>query len=387
MGKIVVLGGYGEMGRVIVTDLSQTFRNGTIVVAGRDREKAASFAASFRMKNVVGVRASSGSRSQMRSALRGAAVLINATNYYSNVEVMRHALANNVNYVDLGGLYWTTKEQLKLHSRFKKAGLIAVLGCGSTPGITNVMAEFGARRFDRIRSLDVSFADKDYTQYTQPFVVPYSMQTVFDEFTKRPPFLDKGRMRLGKPLSDVKRVDFPKPVGRAACRLCIHSELASLPRSLKEKGIKECSFRGSWDEDFIAKTRFLIDAGFASDVQVRIGRREIVPREVSVALLNRFMPPKGLRINDTEFLRVEMRGTRAGKAKRLIVYCQAFTNKKHNIPAGSWDTGVPPSIIAQEIVRGQVKGKGVMTPEQCIKPSLLFKALRRRNVRVFTRSK
>jgi lysine 6-dehydrogenase len=383
--KIVVLGGYGEMGRVIVTDLAESFR-GEIIVAGRNRQKAEKFAGSFHKKNITGVAASSGNTLQMKNALKGANVLINATNYYSNLEVMRHALNNNVNYVDLGGLYWTTKEQLKIHGGFKRKNLIAVLGCGSTPGITNVLAEFGAKKFDKIRSLDIAFADKDYTKYNQPFIVPYSMQTVFDEFTKNPPILERGRMRFEKPLINVKHVEFPKPVGRVACRLCIHSELASLPRILHDKGIRECSFRGGWDEDFVAKTKFLIDGGFASEKRVSVDGKQIIPRNIAVALLNRFMPPDKLKINDMEFLRVEIKGRKNGKPKTLVVYCQAFTNKKHNIPAGSWDTGVPPSIIAQEIIKGQVGRRGVMTPESCIKPSLFFKALRKRKMRVFTRS-
>ncbi len=386
MAKIVVLGGYGEMGRVISTDLAETF-GGDLTIAGRAKEKAVEFASSFHKKNITGAAANSSNKLQMKAVLSGASVLINATNYYSNLEVMKSALDNNVNYVDLGGLYWMTKKQLKMHRMFKKKGLVAVLGCGSTPGITNVLAEYGAKRFDRIESLDVAFADKDYTVYNQPYIVPYSMQTVFDEFTKNPATLVKGRIKFVKSLSGEKHIDFPKPLGRVLCRYSLHSELASLPKSLHDKGIRECSFRGGWGNDFVAKTKLLIDLGFASEKPVMIGRKEITPRSIAVALLNRFMPPKELKINDMEFLRVEIRGRKNGRAKRLVVYCQAFTNKRHNIPAGSWDTGVPPSVIAQEIIKGQVAITGVVTPEMCIQPHLFFKALKKRKMLVYTRSK
>ncbi|MFI5412853.1 MAG: saccharopine dehydrogenase family protein, partial [Candidatus Micrarchaeales archaeon] len=348
---------------------------------------AEQFARSFKKSNVVGVAADSSNKLQMRSALKDANVLINATNYYANLQVMGDALQHNVNYIDLGGMYWMTQKQLKLHNKFKKKNIVAVLGCGSTPGITNVLAEYGAKRFDRINSLDVAFADKDYTQYTQPFVVPYSMQTIFDEFTMNPRILLKGKIKLIKPLTDAKHFDFPKPVGRVLCRCTLHSELASLPETLHNKGIRECSFRGSWDESFVRECKFLIDTGFASREKITVGNKDIAPRDISVALLNKFQPSSKAKINDTEFLRVEIVGTKNGKRKRLIVYCQAFTNKKYNIPAGAWDTGVPPSIIAQEIIKGQVKGKGVLTPERCITPILFFKALKKRKMRVFTRSK
>jgi saccharopine dehydrogenase-like NADP-dependent oxidoreductase len=387
MPKIVVLGGYGEMGSIIVRDLADSFGYGEIVVAGRNADKAAKFSESFHKSNISGFEADSGNKSQMERLLRGADVLINATNYYANVEVMQHALNGGVNYVDLGGLYHVTKLQLGLHERFKKKGLVAIIGCGSTPGITNVLAEYGAKKFDRIKSVDISFADKDFTKYNMPYVVPYSMQTVFDEFTSDAAVLKNSKVKFIKALSDEKYIDFPKPIGRVMCRSVIHSELASLPDSLHEKGIQECIFRGGWDDDFVAKTRFLIDAGFAGKKPVRVGGKDVVPRDLSVSLLNRFIPSDKVKINDTEILNVEITGRKGGKYRKLNVYCQAFTNKKNNIPAGSWDTGVPPSVAAQEIISGSVNKKGVLSPEKCITPQIFFKGLKRRKIIVFTKMK
>ena len=50
MAKIVVLGGYGEIGSVITTDLSETAKGSKIVVAGRNKEKAEAFAKSFKRR-------------------------------------------------------------------------------------------------------------------------------------------------------------------------------------------------------------------------------------------------------------------------------------------------------------------------------------------------
>ena len=372
------------MGSVISTDLAETF-DGEVVIAGRNLIRAREFARSFRKSSIYGAAAEANNDAQMSKVLAGVDVLINATNYYFNIAVMRQALKNRVNYVDLGGLYHMTKKQLKLDSLFRKQGKVAILGCGSTPGITNILAHYGSERFDRIYTIDISFADKDYTKYNQPFVVPYSMQTVFDEFTKKPAVFANHKMHFVEPLSGEKYVSFPKPVGRVLCRYSLHSELASIPQNMRDKGIKNCSFRGGWDEDFISKTKFLIDAGFASESPVNIGGKLIVPRKITAALLDRFLPPSNIKINDVEFLRVEITGTKNGKRKSLAVYCKAFSNKKHNIPAGSWDTGVPPSIIAQEICSGNVKYKGVTTPEKAIPVRLFLEYLKARGMEVFTK--
>ena len=70
----------------------------------------------------------------------GATLLLNTAAYRINLAAMEAALAAGAHYIDLGGLYHVTREQLHLDSRFREAGLLAVLGMGSTPGKTNVMA-------------------------------------------------------------------------------------------------------------------------------------------------------------------------------------------------------------------------------------------------------
>ncbi len=384
MEKIVVLGGYGEMGRIISIDLAETADKFRIVIAGRDGKKAEAFAKSFNKPNIIGVGADLNNHKQMKQVLEGAKVLINATNYYFNVQVMKTALKAHVNYIDLGGLYHTTLKQLRLHDKFKKAKIIALLGCGSTPGITNIMAHYGAEKLDRIHEIHIQFADKDYTNYNMPFVVPYSMQTVFDEFTKRPAVFTNGKMTFADPLGGGINVTFPQPVGKVLCRYSLHSELASLPKHFASRGIKECSFRGGWDPDFVNKTSFLIQAGFASETPIIVKGNKVVPRDVAVALLNRFLPPESVKVNDVEFLRVELKGTRKKKEQTLVVYCKAVSNKKWNIPAGSWDTGVPLSIVAQMIATGHISGGGVYPSDaRNINPKKFFKELKKRNMKVF----
>ncbi len=382
--RIVVIGGYGEMGSVITTDLSETARETEIVVTGRDEERAKKFAASFKKKHITGAGADVTNKKDMAKVLDGADVVINATNYYNNVNVMEMALSARANYVDLGGLYRTTLKQLKLHGKFYKKNLVAVIGCGSTPGITNIMAHWGSHRLDSIDSIDIQFGDRDFTKYDMPFVVPYSMYTVFDEFMEKPAVLENGRIKFVEPLSGDKTVVFPKPVGAVRCRYSLHSELATLPATFKSKGIKRCTFRGGWDNDFVAKVKFLIDAGFASKKPFKVDGGSVIPRDFSVKMLNRFLPPRGTEIDDYELLRVELRGKKNGSPSKVVVLAKAVTNRKWNIPAGSWDTGVPPSVVAQMIARGETNGVGVLPPDTSVmNPNAFFREIKKRGIKVY----
>lgn len=378
--KIVVLGGYGEMGRITVIDLLETFK-GKIVVAGRNEEKAKAFAGSFKSNNIMHAKADADEPEKLTELLEGSDVVINATQYTTNLQVMEAALSAGVNYVDLGGLFHMTKKQLELDPGFKKKDILAVVGCGATPGITNIMAAYGSGVLDTIESIHVQFADKDYTKYDMPFVVPYSMRTIFDEFSMEPAVFSGGKLRFVKPLTGEEEIEFPSPVNIATCFYTLHSEVATFPSSFKDKGIKNCSFKGGFPKEFVEKIKFLIDTGFSSTTPVKYKNIDVVPLDFTVSLLNRFIPQKE-RIKDIEFLRVELQGTTGGKKKNIIVYCESKSNSRWNIPAGTWNTGVPPSIIAQMISEGILEKTGVMPPELCIDPELFFKELDRRNISI-----
>ena len=59
---------------------------------------------------------------------------------------MEACLEAGVNYIDLGGLYHVTKRQLELSPKFEQRGLLAMLGVGSAPGKTNLLAARAAVR-------------------------------------------------------------------------------------------------------------------------------------------------------------------------------------------------------------------------------------------------
>ncbi len=383
--KIVVLGGYGEIGACISTDLAETARDTEVIIAGRDKLRADALVKMLKAKHLRSAMVDATKRESVMGVLKGADVVINATNYYMNVDIMKMALASRANYIDLGGLFHTTMEQMKLHKEFEKRGLLAFLGCGSTPGITNLLARHAADQLDKVESIHIQFGDKDYTKYTTPIVVPYSMHTVFDEFTMKPAVFENGKMKFVEPLTGDIEVMFPQPVGKTTCRYSLHSEVATLPMSFKKKGIKACTFRGGWDNDFIYKTKFLINAGFSSYDQVKVGGMQVRPRDVAVQLLNKFIPGKDVKIDDLEYLRIAVTGKKGSKKLTIAEYCKSVANKKWNIPSGTWDTGVPPSIIAQMIAKGEITSKGALPPERIdVGMKDFFRELKRRDIEVFS---
>jgi saccharopine dehydrogenase-like NADP-dependent oxidoreductase len=178
----------------------------------------------------------------LESALQGAVVVVNAADYRLNLDVMRSALAVGAHYVDLGGLFHVTRQQLELDGEFRDAGLTAVLGLGSAPGKTNLLAAAAARRLGRDpESMEIWAATRDPAAATHPFPAPYSVQTLRDELQMRPVVLHGGELEEVEPLSGSAEREFPEPVGRATGIYTLHSELATLPSSIPS--LREGSFR------------------------------------------------------------------------------------------------------------------------------------------------
>jgi saccharopine dehydrogenase-like NADP-dependent oxidoreductase len=183
-----------------------------------------------------------GDPASLRRALVGSSVCLNCVDYRRNVDVMRACLDEQVHYVDLGGLFHMTRRQLELDDAFRAAGLTAILGMGSAPGKTNLLARAAAERLDAPpKRIEIWAATRDPAAAGHPLPAPYSVQTLLDELRMRPMVVSGGELHEVEPLSGQAEREFPPPVGRAKGIFTLHSELASLPSAYPT--LEEASFR------------------------------------------------------------------------------------------------------------------------------------------------
>jgi saccharopine dehydrogenase-like NADP-dependent oxidoreductase len=178
----------------------------------------------------------------LRSALSGATACVNCLDYRLNLDVMQAALEEGTHYVDLGGLFHVTLKQLQLDEEFRDAGLTAVLGMGSAPGKTNLLARAAvARLAESPETMEIWAATRDPAAADHPFPAPYSVRTLLDELRMQPMVVVDGQVQPVDPLSGGAERDFPEPVGKATGIFTLHSELATLPRAFPS--LREASFR------------------------------------------------------------------------------------------------------------------------------------------------
>ncbi len=142
--KFTVLGA-GMMGSATVYDLARSKTVDEILVGDFDFPRAETVARRFGSGKARAIPVDVRDTPALAGILDGSSAVLNCTQYYWNLQVMRAALLARVHYLDLGGLFYTTRKQLMLDDEFRKSGKLAVLGIGSAPGIANVMARYLGR--------------------------------------------------------------------------------------------------------------------------------------------------------------------------------------------------------------------------------------------------
>jgi saccharopine dehydrogenase (NAD+, L-lysine-forming) len=350
---VAVLGAGGTIAPAVIRDLAESDEVAALRLLDVDEERAAAAA-----------REHGGGRAQARAAdariglegeLEGCDVLVNCASYRVNLEAMQACLGAGCHYIDLGGLYWLTGRQLELDDEFRSAGLLALLGMGSSPGKTNVMATAAVRRLPApVERLDVLAAGRDLDPPPGPSY-PYSVQTLVDELTLRPVVIEEGEPSEIEPLSDGGAVDFGEPIGTAPTIHTLHSELRTFPQSF---GCREASFRLSLAPAVLDRVRDLASA---------------LPERVAAAA-GEASPPSSSTVS-VHVVDAYSRGAR--------VRVRAVTEPvpEWGLGGGVVSTGAPAAAAVRLLAQGLVEARGALPPERCVDPDDLFPELERRGTR------
>jgi lysine 6-dehydrogenase len=315
--------------------------------------------------------------------LDGCDVVCNAAQYHVNLPVMGAAARVGCNYLDLGGLFHTTRRQLELDDTLREAGVTAVLGMGSCPGIANVHAGDLAGRLDAVHGVRIYNAST--TDTSDSLRWPYSIRTILDEMTRPAVVFRDGTFVERPPLSGEETFDFHPPIGRAEVHLSIHSEVATIPLSLRERGIRECAFlinRFGFSAGAFEKLRLLVDLGLAATdarkVRVPDGDDvEVVPREMLIALLEEADPPPPEHVGFKDIATLAT-GTRDGEEVRLRLDTTAWPSEELGVAGGTVVVAAPAAIIARWLASGALDRPGVHPPETAVDPAPFYSELARR---------
>ena len=360
--KVAVLGAGGTIGPAIARDLAGSEEVAELLLLDLDAGRAAAVADAIGSARVRAGGTDAGDAPACARAIADADAVVNSASYRLNLRVMEACLEAGCHYFDLGGLYWMTAEQLRTFAppgdedRFAAAGLVAVLGIGSSPGKTNLMAVQAARELSTgagpgVDSLHVAAAGRDLAP-PPGFSVPYALRTLVDELTLPPVLIRDGEAVEIETLSPGGAVDFGEPIGEAETIHTLHSEMLTFPHSF---GCRNASFRLSLHPDLLER---LGELATASENELARATAEALPpspETVSVHVVDAASGGHSVRVRSV---------TRPVPGLGL--------------GGGVVSTAAPAAAAVRLLARGSLSARGVHPPERCIEPDELFAELRTR---------
>jgi saccharopine dehydrogenase (NAD+, L-lysine forming) len=301
-------------------------------------------------------------------------LVINVALPYQDLTIMDACLETGVHYMDTANYEppdvakFEYKWQWAYQDKYKKKGIMALLGSGFDPGVTNVYCAYAQKHFfDEISYVDI--LDCNAGSHGLAFATNFNPEINIREVTQVVRHWEKGKWIDTPPIIEKGSVhfafDYPE-IGPKESYMLYHEEMESLVKNIK--GLKRMRFWMTFGENYLTHLRVLQNVGMTRIDPVKYEGKEVIPIKFLKALLP---DPASLATNYTGKTNIGCiitgKSKKDGKEKTIYIYnvCDhAECYKELGAQAISYTTGVPAMIGAKMMLTGKWMGKGVFNMEQ-----------------------
>jgi len=300
-------------------------------------------------------------------------LVINWGSPYDNLVIMDACLECGVNYIDTACYEhpehygFSYKLQLAKNEAFKKKGLLAVVGVGFDPGVSNIYSAYARDYvFDQIDTIDILDCNGGSKDKKIKFAPNFDPEINLRElilpikYWKNGKWLEKGKLIDEE--ANYFEFNFPE-AGKFTPYLMYHEEMETIPTHIK--GLKRIRFWMTFDKNYLTYLRVLYNVGLTRIDSVKYNGQEIIPVKFLKEIL-----PKGKDFNSGYMGKTNIgniiSGKKNGKNKYIYIYnvCdhhQAFLETNGN--AIGYTTAIPTVTCAKLVLEGKWGGVGVKNTE------------------------
>lgn len=255
-------------------------------------------------------------------------------------------------------------EQFAAHEQWQQSGLLALVGIGVEPGLSDVFARYAEDElFDTIDELGVrDGANLVVAGYD--FAPSFSIWTTIEECLNPPVIFEKERgWFTTAPFSEPEVFDFPEGIGPVECVNVEHEEVLLMPRWTDARRV---TFKYGLGDEFIGVLKVLHKLGLDRTDKVSVKGVEVSPRDVVAACLPD-PATLGDRMTGKTCAGVWVTGTGKDGAPRSTYLYHVVDNEQtmaeYNSQAVVWQTAINPVVALELLATGRWQGTGVLGPE------------------------
>ncbi|MBV8956507.1 MAG: saccharopine dehydrogenase NADP-binding domain-containing protein [Solirubrobacterales bacterium] len=255
-------------------------------------------------------------------------------------------------------------EQFAADEDWRRAGLLALVGIGVEPGLSDVFARHAA---DTMFSSIDEVAVRDGANLTvsgNDFAPSFSIWTTIEECLNPPLIWERDRgFFTTEPFSDPETFVFPGGIGPIECVNVEHEEVVLVPRCID---CRRVTFKYGLGSEFIEVLQVLHKLGLDGTDPVTVRGMQVSPRDVVAAVLPD-PATLGDRMSGVTCAGTFVTGTGSdGRPRATYLYHLADnqeTMARDGCQAVVWQTAINPIVALELLAEGVWSGAGVLGPE------------------------
>ena len=296
--------------------------------------------------------------------------ILNAADPRFNPPIFQAAFDAGCTYLDMA-MTLSDREGTKLgdlqfaqEAEWRERGLLALVGIGVEPGLSDVFARYAADHlFSEIDEVGVrDGADLVVDGYT--FAPTFSIWTTIEECLNPPVIWERDRgWYTTEPFSEPEVFEFPEGIGPIECVNVEHEEVLLVPRWID---CNRVTFKYGLGEEFIDVLKTLNKLNLDSTEPVSVRGMQVAPRDVVAAAL-----PDPATLGDKMHGRTCAGTYVTGKGKdgqpRATYLYHVVSNEETMARDGAqavvWQTAINPVVALELLASGTWSGTGVLGPE------------------------
>lgn len=222
--RIVVVGGYGHVGRVLCEELGEKY-SGLVYAAGRSLERAERFSRETGGK-VLPMRLDM-EQSVMESEWEQIKLVVMCLDQADDAWVGA-CIRSGTNYVDISAKAEFLNQVLKWKGAAEESGSTTILSVGLAPGLTNLMASWASKGLDVTESVDISIMLGLGDRHGKA-AVEWTVDNLLSTFQ----VMENHRLRTVASFSEGRSVHFGGKIGRKPVYRFPFSDQSTLPHTLE----------------------------------------------------------------------------------------------------------------------------------------------------------
>jgi saccharopine dehydrogenase (NAD+, L-lysine-forming) len=374
MSKKTLIIGAGGVGNVVAFKCAMNHETfGEITLASRTLSKCDAIAKNIEEKIGINIKTTSVDADSVPELIElfklvKPDIVINVALPYQDLTIMDACIACGIDYLDTANYEhpdtakFEYKEQWERDEKFKEANIMALLGSGFDPGVTNIFCAYAQKHyFDEIHTIDI--LDCNAGDHGYPFATNFNPEINLREVSAKGRYWENGTWVETEPMEIMQVWDYPE-IGEKESYLLYHEEMESLIKHIK--GLKRIRFFMTFGHSYLNHMKCLQNVGMLGIETVEHKGQKIVPME----FLSTLLPDPaslGPRTKGKTNIGIYAKGIKNGEEKTVYIYqvsdheeCYAEVLSQ----GVSYTTGVPAMIGAKLMLEGKWQNKGVFNMEE-----------------------